>query len=169
MLYKDDNAKIATISDTRDITLKEGTYYYIPTTDGFSSDKVYFDIKDNNTTVEISPSYSSSRLSNLLEQDKEIINKVLGVYPMLSNYVIADESLYHYGEWYSARLIQRVSGTREPDVYRVILNKSNDAWKITASPRISISINDFPSIPDYIIRQVNKAPSTQALDSSRAS
>ena len=168
-VYSDNDDKMADISSTSDITLREGNYYYTPTTDGFSSDKVYFTVKNNDTTVEISPAYSSTRLSDLLEKNKEAIHAALAIYPLLSNYVIADESLYYYGEWYSAHLVQRVSGTREPDVYRVILKKDDDTWKIAVSPRITISINDFPSIPDYVIRQVNKAPSTQALDSSRAS
>ena len=169
-IYKDNNKKKADVSSSSDIMLKKGTYYYTPTTDVFSHDKVYFTINSDDTTVEISPAYSSARLSTLLSQDTATIHTILtSSYSMMSNYVIADETLYHHGEWYSARLIERVTGSNEPDVYRVILQKNNDTWKIVASPRLVISIKDFPNIPDYVIRQVNKAPSTQALDSSRAS
>ena len=166
-----DNKQKASLSDSGDIKLKEGSYYYKPTTDSFSHDKVYFMVTSDDTTVEISPAYSSSRLNNILSTQEDTIHTVITTTyaTIINNYIISDETLYHHGEWYSARLVQRVEGSNEPDVYRVILKKDGDSWKIAASPRLTISIKEFSNIPEYVIRQVNKSPSTQALDSSRAS
>lgn len=164
-IYAANGSKItATASDTS-IRLKEGSYYYTPTNERYAHDKVYFTITKNET-VEINPSYSKEFLSALLTQEQSTIKAILAASysEVLPEYIISDEQLSHQGEWYSAKLIQRVSGGNEPDVYRVILKKEKTNWEVVISPRLVIAISEFKQVPEYIIRQINQPLSNEAYD-----
>lgn len=162
-IYSANKKKVASYSDNAVISLKEGQYYYIPTNEKFNSESVYFTV-NSDETVEINPSFSPSYLLTLLKQQEDTIHNILtGAYPSLnSKYIIGDEKLSNHGEWYSAKLIQRVSGGNEPDVYRVVLENKNDTWSIIVKPRLIISAAEFPAVPKYVISQVNEPLSNAA-------
>lgn len=162
-IYNSDNRKITNVATDELIRLKVGEYYYKPVNEKFSTANVNFSIQDN-TTVEIDPSFSPSYLANLLAAQQNDIRAALSSsYPSaLASYVIGDEALAHKGEWYSAKLIQRVSGGNQPDVYRVILEKKNESWTIVASPQLVISKAADTAIPADVIRKVNEPLSNEA-------
>lgn len=163
-IYNSTDNKITSLDKNENIKVKEGSYYYIPTSDSFNSDKVYFLVTNNNSVVEINPAYSNTRLSTLLDKEgSKIHSSLTSKYPaIVGGYVIGDEKLYNHGDWYSARLIQRPQGTDEPDIYRVILKKDNNVWKVVVSPRLIISVQDFPEIPTSYIKSVNEPLSSTA-------
>jgi len=163
VIYSADKNKVTTISDSAVIKLKTGQYYYVSSNEKYTQENIYFTVV-NNESVEINPSYSYTYLLSLLKEQKTAIHTVLSAqYPTLNtNYIISDERLAHHGEWYSAKLIERVSGGNEPDVYRVILENKNNSWSIAVKPRLVISSAEFPSIPKYIITQVNGPLSNEA-------
>lgn len=160
-----DENKIASVSENSTIKLKTGSYYYTPKSDQFASDNVFFDV-NGIETVEINPAYSKKYLDTLLEKESSSAQAVINTsYPtLITNYIVADESLAGKGEWYSTKLIQRVSGGNEPDVYRIILKKDGDIWKIVVSPRLAISIAEFKQVPEAAIRQANQPLSNEAYD-----
>lgn len=164
-IYSENETKISSVSNDTKTKLKTGTYYYIPTSERHANDKIYFKVSDDEV-VEINPSFSYEILATILTQEKDAIILALSTtYPTtISNYIIADEFLANQGEWYGAKLMQRVSGGNQPDVYRVILKKTSSGWEIAVSPRLSISISEFPQIPASIIRQTNESPSNGAYD-----
>lgn len=162
-IYTSTDSEVASLSAPATIKLKEGSYYYVPKGEPYSTEKVTFDITDNQT-LEVSPSYSSGFLATLLAKEQSTIKDVLyAAYPSLtSDYILGDEHLAHLGEWYSAKAMQRVSGGNEPDVYRVVLQKEGDTWKVAATPKLALSIADNTSVPDYVIRQANEPLSNEA-------
>lgn len=164
-IYSEDKKKITSVSDNAVIKLKEGTYYYTTANERYTSKQTFFKISGNEV-IEINPAYSNVVLEDMLYGSRDIIQATyLVAYPSIAEgYIIGDEHLANHGEWYSAKIIQRVSGGNEPDVYRIILKKDSNTWKIAASPRLAISIQDFPKIPDYVIRQVNSPLSSAAYD-----
>lgn len=161
-LYTAANKKLSSVSDNGTITLKTGQYYYVPTNQKYDASSVYFTVTGDQT-VEINPQYSATYLALLLTKQKDTIHAALtAAYPTLNaGYIIGDEQLSHFGQWYSAKLIERVSGGNEPDVYRVILKNENNTWHIAVSPRLVVSIAEFPAVPADVIRQVN-APLSNA-------
>lgn len=162
-IYTSGDTAVTSLSSDTTTRLKEGSYYYIPKSENYSSDKVYFEVRDNQA-VEISPSYSSEFLAALLSKEQSAIRGVLiAAYPeVASRYVLGDERLAHHGEWYSVKIMQRVSGGNEPDVYRAVLKKEGNTWVIAATPQLILNISKNPSIPDSIIRQVNEPLSNEA-------
>lgn len=162
-IYSENQKKVSSASEDTTTKLKTGSYYYIPTTERYSSEKVNFEVSSDEI-VEINPSYSKSFLSTLLTQERDAIQSVIiAAYPLItSDYIIADENLAGQGEWYSAKLIQRVSGGNEPDVYRVVLTKNAATWAVVVSPRLIVSVPNFSTVPNYIIRQVNEPLSNEA-------
>lgn len=112
--------------------------------------------------------YTEAKLSQLLVSEKPSIQNVIT--PVLPNagYQIDSEKLLETGDWYGTRLkpsdwsdpihaakytIQNI-GTE--DMLRVILKKENGKWKLVAGPSIIFSIDDYPDIPQDVIRSTNK-------------
>lgn len=155
--------KITSLSDNTTLRLKTGQYYYTPTGEKYDTSKVYFDIEDSES-VEVDPSYSREYLSKLLTIESQIVRDALtGKYPSItSGYIIGDEQLAHQGEWYTAKLIQRVSGGNQPDVYRVVMENKDDSWQVAIEPRLIIGAKEYSSIPQYVIQQANEPLSNEA-------
>lgn len=162
-VFTTDNRVVGKFSDNTTAQLKEGKYHYVPEGENYASDKVQFEV-DGDETIEVSPPYSAEFLASLLSKEQPAIRSVLlSVYPEIkTEYIIGDEHLAQYGEWYSAKLMQRVSGGNEPDVYRVILKKENATWSVAASPQLALSIAKNTSIPEAVIRQANEPLSNAA-------
>lgn len=157
--------EIKTVSLDEPVKLKEGSYMYSVTNEGFDNSSVSFNVSKD-ATITVKTSYSTEKLHSLLEEVRTSIHEViLGEYPFVNkDYIFGDESLHNKGEWYSAKLIQRVSGGNQPDIYRVIVHKENKVWTISTQPALSISIESNKSIPEDIIRQVNKPLSNSGYD-----
>lgn len=162
-VYTVDDVSVGKFESNATTQLKEGNYYYVPEGENYASDEVRFEV-DGDETIEVSPPYSADFLASLLSKEQAAIRSVLlSAYPEIkSEYIIGDEHLAQYGEWYFAKLIQRVSGGNEPDVYRVILKKENATWSVAASPQLVLSIAKNNSIPEAVIRQANEPLSTAA-------
>lgn len=166
-LYNSSNSKITSLSSDNKRTLKTGNYYYVSKNDKFVSDKIHFTVNNDGQIIEINPDYSTSYLSSLLKNNQQSILSVISAkYPNINtNYVIADEQIYNRGDWYSARIMERIGGGNMPDVYRVVMQYKNNIWNIAISPRLIINRKDFPSVPINVINSVNGAASDSAYSS----
>lgn len=163
-IHNSDGNEIASVSANSTTRLKEGTYYYVPVSDTYSTDPVDFEVTGDETLLEVSPAYSTEYLASLLtKEQKPAQEALLAAYPEIkTNYIIGDEKLAYDGKWYTAKLMQRVSGGNEPDVYRVILKKTGDTWSTVVAPQLALSIKENPEVPEAAIRQVNEPLSTAA-------
>ena len=162
-IYTSSNQKVTTVSADEMIKLKVGDYYYKPVNEKFATENVTFTIKDT-ATIEINPSFSPSYLANLLiAQQNDIRAALISNYPSIAtSYIVGDDSLSHQGEWYSAKLVQRVSGGNQPDVYRIILKKDAETWNVAVAPQFVIGKSANPTIPSDVIRKVNEPLSNEA-------
>lgn len=156
-IYNSSEKLQKTISNNQTIKLSKGGYYYIPDCNNCSNNKINFTV-DNNMSLTINPDYSENYLSQLLSQEKNIIENLLQQkYPdIINNYEKVDDKLYQKGEWYSAKLIQKIGDQLDyTPVYRLIFHKNNNNWEMVVTPRMIIAKKDFPNIPINIIDDVN--------------
>lgn len=123
---------------------------------------------DESTTIK-TPSlvYTEEKLGKLLDSQKTDIHNSVSLAISDPDYSIDKEALYEKGDWYGASLkpsvwyyptmavknLGPVSGNR--DMERVILQKVSGQWKIAAGPSVIFSIDDYPKIPEDVIRGTN--------------
>ncbi len=162
-IYSQKDKKIADLNKSGSIKLKDGSYYYICNSEKYTQDHQLFNISGN-TQITVDPVYSTSELVNMLIPETENIHKVLNnkYGSIINDYVIGDEQLYNKGEWYSSKLLTKVSGGNMPDIYRMIMHKINNSWVIVVSPRFVIDYGSFNSVPKNVIDSVNQPASTAA-------
>jgi len=162
-IYTSNNQKITTVSADELIRLKVGDYYYKPVNEKFSTENIPFTVEDT-TTIEINPFFSPSYLANLLiAQQNDIRATLVSSYPSIAaSYIVGDDLLSHQGQWYSAKLVQRVSGGNQPDIYRIILKKDAEIWNVAVAPQLIISKSENPDVPVDVIRKVNEPLSNEA-------
>lgn len=103
--------------------------------------------------------YSSSKLTSLLNDQKDAIHGVLGSSVDLGTYTPANEALYTDGSWYAAQLIPTDQANQDQLV--VIMHKEDNTWKVVAGPKIVLEITNYPSVPENIIRNINNLPHGQ--------
>ena len=163
IFYTKNEKEITKLSGDGTIRLKPGDYSYVPQGDKLSSNRVVFTVRGAET-IRIDPPFSKSHLQSLLSARQNQIQSTLSAkYPViLTDFTTSDETLYHHGEWYSARLVQRTAPASEPDVYRVILKLEDNIWRVIVSPRLIINKNEFPAVPESYITNVNKQSSVDA-------
>ncbi len=163
------NKQIASTNVKKEIRLYPGTYIVKITGSPDYQDQYKSILVDKSTEI-TNPDlkYTDAKLSQLLVSEKTAIQNV--VTPILPNtgYQIDNETLLENGNWYGTRLkpsiwynpvvaaryIRPTDGTE--DMLRVILKKDNGQWKLMAGPSIIFSIDDYPDIPQDVIRATNK-------------
>lgn len=162
-ISKSSGGDVISVSSSEAVKLKPGSYMYTPKGDGTDNSTETFEVKES-FTLKIDPPYSSDKLNSILLESKDDIRKVItNKYPfVLQDYIISDEALYNRGEWYTAKIIQKVSGGNEPDIYRTIAHKDGSTWSISVKPTLSIDIESNKEVPSYAIRQVNLPLSNSA-------
>lgn len=160
-----DNKEVAISNGSSVVKLKEGSYTYSINTEGYSDKSTDLEVTKS-TTITVYPELSKDKLNALLQNTRDSVRaSLVSKYPFVSNeYLFGDEQLHNKGEWYSVKLIQKVSGGNQPDVYRTVLHKEGETWKISAKPALYISINSNKSIPENVIRQVNEPLSNSAYN-----
>jgi len=159
----DENQKtVQTITGATEVQLQDGTYCLLPTDKKYSQSLDCFDVKGADLTHTIDFDYSKDTLAELLSPQQTTLNTMISATykPLSDQYVLKDGELFAKGEWYAATLTTKVAAADQGDVYRVILHKEADEWKIAAYPQIVISKQAFPNIPVDIIEQANRLVGT---------
>lgn len=149
---------IEKISESKDVRLKPGEYTYMPIGSNIDQSIVNFSVGGSNLSIDVNPYFTKEHLSSLFASEELAISDVLKrEHPISKVYTISKPIFYHFGEWCVITLYNNneSSGRRGADVYRAILRKYGDDWKITVSPRIVINYDNFPDIPSDIIKEVN--------------
>jgi hypothetical protein len=95
--------------------------------------------------------YTQAKLDADLVVERSTIHKTV-MAAIGNGYSIKNEELYVKSNWYSALLAPANSNN---DTLRIILNKENSQWKVAAKPSIIFWIDDYQSIPQEIIRDIN--------------
>ncbi|OYW86337.1 hypothetical protein B7Z17_00610 [Candidatus Saccharibacteria bacterium 32-49-10] len=162
ILRSDSNDVLKSFTGSQSVRLSKGDYFYRVISSRYSDESIKFTV-DESKTININPVLSVDEIRNIYNREKEAIYNLLTVvYPQVSGYIIADEKIHGEGDWYSAKLMEKVSPRDTPEVYRLILNKSAGNWEVAVTPRPIISITEFPDIPADFIRAVNESPSNDA-------
>lgn len=147
---------ISKLSSSTTVRLKPGEYYYTTVGEKFNSERTYFTVIDN-TEIIIDPNYSEQYLSTLGETETEKIRTLLNKsYPQIKDkYTLDEPRLYKQGDWAGGRIIQTVDRRQSPDIYRYIVQKTGNEWKIIAPPNLTLSKFTYPDIPLDVLRSVN--------------
>ncbi len=162
-IYSQKDKKITSLKESGSVRLKDGTYYYICNSEKYTQDQQLFTVSGDSEII-VDPSYSASMLVGLLTSETKNIHNVLNdkYSSIIANYVFGDEQLYNKGEWYSVKLLSKVSGGNMPDIYRVVMHKVDNSWVIAVSPRFVVEYSSFSSVPKNVIDSVNQPASTAA-------
>lgn len=148
-------------SSGQSVRLKKNQDYFVSYkgSSGFADGKVEFKVTPDKTKVSINPYYSESKLKDLLANEQSQIQQALKEkYPgTIGQYQIQAGKLYRWGEWYGTTLKYTGPDQLNADTLRVVLKKENNTWKIaTDPPDITLSKNVYPSVPEDILRDINK-------------
>jgi len=154
---KDKQAEVGKFTESGQVRLQSGTYTVVPSGNLYSPEPIEFKVEKEDITIDVNPNFSSSyRKSLLAEQLSTIKSVIVSAYPdVIDGFVINDGEIYEQGQWYATTLVQKAQGSDEGDVYRMVLKKENDKWKIVARPALVLSIKTYPNIPKDILSSVN--------------
>ena len=170
--YKDEptiKKEIASTNTLKEIRLLSGSYVVKFTgSSDYQAESRSVYIKESTEIKTPALKYTDEKLSQLLIAEKPSIQNVIT--PILPNpgYQIDNATLFDNGSWYGTRLkpsiwydpVMAVKYTRPTDgtedMLRVILKKENDQWKLMAGPSLIFAIDDYPEIPQDVIRSTNK-------------
>lgn len=151
--------KVASFSDTNAIlSLRPGTYYYVAMGDIYAETKVEFVVKGDDTQIKIDPAFSPGHLQAMLDrQTKDDIHSVLkSTYPdVLKKYTIEEGELYQQGQWYGTILSPIIDERDIGDIYRVVLTKQGDSWKIINNPELILTTENYPNVPVDVLHGIN--------------
>lgn len=150
---------IAELNSSKDISLDKGTYYYVVEGNNISETRQDFVVGEENSTVTVDPSYTGGYLAELaLEELRPVRSLLESTYDTtIDDYDIGSFYLYKRGEWGAGYLVQRVDPRQDPDVYRYVVQKIGDVWKIIASPELTISSFTYPDIPKEVLTSINSS------------
>lgn len=159
---KDRQVEQATISQTANIRLTNGSFVIIPQGEAYDSAPISFTVNGDSVSIEVDPAFSKARLDALLDEEIGAINNVLQAKysAVLTKFNQTRGNLYREGQWYATTLARKVSSSEETDLYRLIMKKEGAEWKLVVAPSLSISIKDHPDIPQHIIRDINSVGKT---------
>ena len=87
-------------------------------------------------------------------QDEEsnivaVLEENLGFYSPDIEYAVG--RIYMVADGYAVALLD-VGGVN----YRALIHNSDDGWKVLSYPRIVFSYEDFPEVPDEIVKRANE-------------
>jgi hypothetical protein len=132
--------------------LKPGNYVVIFGAEGYESQNQLINLNKNTTISTPELNYTTDRLKIVLNQDRANIQKVVNA-SAGNGYIISDESLYKQADWYVSILLPT---DPSKDMLKIILKKEDNKWVVAAKPSIIFWIDDYPNIPEDVIRAVNK-------------
>lgn len=143
-------------SNTFNLSLEKGEYYYKVIGDKYSSVTYPFKVIDKSEKINITPDYSDSYLALLLVNEKDdILNNLNNTYSkIIDNYKISNERLFKRGEWFGAT-IDKKTNNNFTDTYKVIFHKVNNKWEMVRYPEIVLTKYNYPDVPIEILNSLN--------------
>lgn len=153
-----------------EIKLPKGDYtLHYDAAKNYESLFVKIHLTRNHQVINLSPSYSDEYLDKMLSGELENIDgAILQRYPQAQQlYTIQRGKLYGQGNWYGTTLTYKGnalgSSLFQTDTLRIILQKKDGQWNIeTNPPYILLSRDEYPNVPEDILRSVNAMPSKPA-------
>lgn len=160
IVSEDRKYNIRNIHTGSTIKLPDGKYTYSFSNNDYTKEGLAFTKTASLKSIELTePSYSKSKLSNILEGDKSALTRVL--LTTLTNapipYVIRNISLYDKGEWAGAVVTPSEYDENNPQgLYRILLRKSGTSWSIVGSPQFVLTKYNIPNaVPLDILTAIN--------------
>lgn len=149
---------IGAVSTTKPVSLQDGRYAVIASGNVYDASPVFFQVTGHDTSVTVNPSYSTSHLQALLQNELATVSALIqSTYgARLESYKVTTGALYQKGEWYGTTIV----GNPTPDgafgdTYHVVLHKVNNTWQIATTPEIVLTTHSYPNIPKNILTAVN--------------
>lgn len=145
------------------LRLKKGAYILATSGGDYApqANKLY--LENEKKTIVISAKLSSDKLKEKLSAEIPAILAVIkGTFPGVTNtYTVGLGELFENGEWYGTVLSPKLSTETQRlsyvDIYRLVLRKEQDGWKvITLPPELVLSSRKYPNIPKGVLSQTNK-------------
>ncbi|HEX6416323.1 MAG TPA: hypothetical protein VFZ62_02245 [Candidatus Saccharimonadales bacterium] len=149
-----------------ELSLQNGSYFIIPEGEKVAKDEIAFTVKDEDTSVSVTPGYSKEYLASVLKTEQPAINEAIGeAFPaQMQSHTVEKGTIFKKGEWFGALLVSNnpnLDLRSQTDFYRIILNKVDGSWKIVGTPQLVLTTSEFKDVPDDILREVNKLAPTE--------
>jgi len=149
---------ISAVPTTKPVSLQDGKYAFIASGTVYDASPIFFQVTGHDTSVTVNPSYSTSHLQALLQNELPTLSALIqSTYSTrLESYKVSAGALYQKGEWYGTTIV----GNPTPDgafgdTYHVVLQKVNGTWQIVTTPEIVLTTHSYPNIPKSILTAVN--------------
>lgn len=157
--YNSDSTKqteISRINGSERIKMADGNYAAIPAGINIDTSPVYFTI-DNDQVININPGFSKDYLHGKLAVDVSSLHDLLRQKYSLasSEYKINEGILLKDGSWYTTFFYAENYTGNTANYFRVIMNRLEDNWYITAGPSLIFTYNDYPEIPKSVLIAAN--------------
>jgi hypothetical protein len=163
---------IVSTSSIRKIRVQEGSYIvkYNGSSDYEPQEKTIF-ISKPTTLKTPELSLTRNKLNSVLVLETTAIRQALKNSVNISSYQVNSEQLFVRGDWYGSLLVPNswykpnmppdmipkpVNIYNTQDTVRLILKKEKGRWILAAKPSLVFAIEDYPGIPQEVIRQTNK-------------
>ena len=155
----DNGQKVASLTTSGDVLLDAGKYYITPKGKNYDDAPIIFIVKDSDTSVSVDPTYSNAYLQEQIKKESDAIKMVITkAYPAAtSNFIINTGKLYQDGSWYGTTMVEKVGEKNNGDVYRLVLRKQEDSWRIVAIPKLVLTSAENKDIPIEILSDLNRA------------
>lgn len=151
--------RIATISERVELSLKDGEYCAVPTSERYSKDKRCFMVYKENKNVDLVIDYSKGELASRLDDEfSSISERVTTEYSeVINQYTICRGELLADGSWYGGILRDKVATLADSGNYYYFIAHKRDGWEIKTTPGVVISKHSPESegIPERILSYVN--------------
>lgn len=127
---------------------------------GYESKFQDFKVEEDRT-LSIKPSYSEEKMAEILKAELPALKSAISqkYQSGIDQYNIDGGKLYANGEWYGTTLDYKAKEDyfhQNADTLRIILRKTGGGWIVaTDPPNIYLSKFAFPTIPEYILKDVN--------------
>jgi len=162
--------KIISTSTPKTIRIKTGTYVIKYSGDEYQNLEEYIRIEGKTSLKTPELSFKTEKLAQMLRAEEAAIHTTVTSL-VGGEYQISAENILKQGEWYAAYLLPgswydpatkndinpySANPYNTKDTLSVILNKENNKWKIAAEPKTTFWIDDYPNIPEDVVRAANK-------------
>jgi len=140
-------------------TLQNGTYCIETIDQDYALTQTCFEVKDEDTSITINPSFSKLYLKNMLTSQLESqLNAIISekYAPIIDGYVLKTGELLGEGDWYGATLTTIIPPRDRGDVYRVLLHNESGVWNIVAYPQLYLNKYDYPDVPQSVLQATNE-------------
>lgn len=159
----DSSKEVATISRPQIIKLQEGPYVAVIKSDKYLPTKIPFFVNKEGIKIVISPELSEKGLDELAKKESPAIKVAVAkdVTKFDSSVdTISDIAVYIDGSWASAVLIK--DGV-PADNYHVVLQKTDNSWKVVTTPSIVLTAAKYKTIPKDVLDSANKITSSNSV------